>query len=256
MGQTVLVTGGTGTLGRAVVARLLAAGADVRVASRGAQPAGTRPYAWRTVDYRTGAGLDAAVAGVDAIVHCATSYRAEVALARTVTEAARRAGCPHLVYISIVGVDRVPFFYYRGKLDAERVVRESGLPWTVQRATQFHDLLFSGIRALATSPIVPVPAGLRFQPVDVGTVADRLVEPVLGQPVGAAPDLGGPITQELTDLVRDYLRATRRSRPILPIPLPGRMVREVRAGALTAPDHRVGTVTFAEFLADQVPSIH
>ncbi|MDQ3990030.1 MAG: NAD(P)H-binding protein, partial [Actinomycetota bacterium] len=132
----VLVTGGTGTLGRAVVARLRDGGHQVRVASR-------RPGAARVVvDLCSGAGVDGAVAGVDAIVHCATTDgAADVPLTRTLVDGARRAGTPHLVFVSIVGVDRIPLGYYRAKLAAERVVEESELGWTVLRATQFHDLI-------------------------------------------------------------------------------------------------------------------
>ncbi|HEX3787901.1 MAG TPA: SDR family oxidoreductase [Pseudonocardiaceae bacterium] len=251
MAKTILVTGGTGTLGRAVVTRLVAAGAEVRVASRGAEPTeGQRPYTWHMVDYRTGAGVDDAVAGVDVIVHCVTGMRTEADVTRRLATAALAAGGPHLVYISIVGVDKVPFGYYRGKLAAEQVVRASGLPWTIQRATQFHGFVLAGIRALARLPIMPVPTGIRVQTIDVGEVADRLVEQALGEPAGAAPDLGGPAVQDFADLTRAYFQATGRSRPMLPIRLPGKVVRTVRAGGLTTPEHAEGRISFAEFLTN------
>ena len=126
--RPVLVTGGTGTLGRVVVARLLDAGRDARVASR-------RPGAATAVaDLRSGAGVDEAVAGADAMVHCATtSGAADVAVTRTLVDAARRADTPHLVFISIVGVDGIPLGYYRAKLAAERVIEDAGLGWTILR---------------------------------------------------------------------------------------------------------------------------
>ena len=105
------------------------------------------------------------------------------------------------MYISVVGADRVPvvsgidramFGYFASKRAAERVVADSGLPWTTLRATQFHDLILTVARQLAKLPVMPVPAGVRFQPVDAGEVAARLVELALGAPAGLVPDLAGP----------------------------------------------------------------
>ncbi|SFO50446.1 NAD(P)H-binding [Saccharopolyspora antimicrobica] len=133
MRKPILVTGGTGTLGSVVVQRLLDTGQDVRVLSRRPGSTGTARE-WATGDLRTGAGIDAATSGVDVIVHCATTLSSkDVAATERLIGAARRNGEPHLVYISIVGVDRVPLFYYRAKLEAEERVRNSGLPWTILR---------------------------------------------------------------------------------------------------------------------------
>jgi uncharacterized protein YbjT (DUF2867 family) len=107
------------------------------------------------------------------------------------------------------------------------------------------------VRQLARLPVVPVPAGWRVQPVDTGEVADRLVELALGAPAGLVPDLGGPRVYELADLVRSYLRATHRHRPILPVWTPGRAARAFRAGANLAPDRAVGRRTWEVFLAER-----
>lgn len=155
MEQSVLVTGGTGTLGRAVVQRLLdaaPAGARltdgrpaVRVLSRRSRSAADdRPYDWATGDLRSGEGIDAAVTGADVVIHCATTLgRGDVEATRRLTDAVARQpdGSPHLVHISIVGIDRIPLGYYRAKLEAERIIESSQVPWTILRATQFHDLI-------------------------------------------------------------------------------------------------------------------
>ncbi len=240
----VLVTGGTGTLGSAVVARLRDDGHQVRVASR-------HPGAGRVVvDLRSGAGVDGAVTGVDTIVHCATTNgAADVEVTRTLVDGARRAGTPHLVFISIVGVDRIPLGYYRAKLAAERVVEESGLGWTVLRATQFHDLVARLWRVQRRSPVIVSPASTSIQPVEVRDVAARLVELATGTPAGRVPDLGGPEVREAGDLARTYLRATGYRRAILPVRFPGAAAAAYRRGHhLTVP--RPGT-TFDEFLAER-----
>jgi len=256
----VLVTGGTGTLGRLVVPRLQEAGVRVRVLSRrGHEPREGIEYL--TGDLATGAGLDAAVAGVQTIVHCAGSAKGDDDKARNLVQAASRAGTPHLVYISVVGADRIPvvsaadralFGYFAAKRAAERTVADSGLPWTTLRATQFHDLALMVVGQMAKLPVIPVPAGFRFQPVDTGDVAARLVELSLGRPAGLVPDIAGPRVYRMDELIRGYLRATHRHRLLLPIRLPGKAARAVRAGANLAPDAVGGHRTWEEFLAERL----
>src|ERR1022692_632134 len=148
MTAPILVTGGTGTLGRLVVRRLREAGRQVRVLSR-RDHADAGGVQFVTGDLANRAGIEQAVDGVGTIVHCASSRTGDAdATANLVRAALSRAGTPHLVYVSIVGVDRLPFSYYRSKLDSERVVTESGLPWTILRATQFYDLILTGARRL------------------------------------------------------------------------------------------------------------
>jgi uncharacterized protein YbjT (DUF2867 family) len=243
--NSVLVTGGTGTVGRIVVDHLTTAGKDVRILSRGRRPPQRTDVRHVVGDVQTGDGLDAALDGVDTIVHCV--YPSEHLVA-----AAKRAGSPHLVYVSIVGIDRVPFGLYRKMLANERVIAESGLPWTVMRATQFHDLIAFILRMLAKPPVMALPSGLRFQPVDVRDVGERLARLALGEPVGRAPDFGGPQVRALDDLARSYLAIVGKRRLIVPIGLPGKVFGAVRAGALTAPQHAAGTITFERYLREQV----
>ncbi|EFL30804.1 dTDP-4-dehydrorhamnose reductase [Streptomyces viridochromogenes DSM 40736] len=240
--STILVTGGTGTLGRLVVERLRADGHEVRVLSRHAQP-----YA---VDLREGGGaLDAAVSGVDTIVHCASSPKGDEQAAAHLIRAARGAGVAHLVHISIVGVDRVPFRYYRSKLAVERLIEESGIGWSVLRATQFHDLLVMLLQVLSKLPVLLLPAGVRDQPVEVDEVADRLAGLAAGAPAGRVEDMGGPEVRTLESLARAYLKATGRRRAVVNVPLWGAAYRGFRDGGHLAPRQAVGTGTFEEYLA-------
>jgi len=243
----ILVTGGTGTLGRVVAERLLEGGHEVRVLSRRPAPPDTA-YAWRTGDLRDGSGLDVAVAGVDTIVHCATTVRGEVDATARLLRAA--SGVRHLVYISIVGVDRIPFFYYQAKLRSERLVEASGVPWTIQRATQFHDLIASIAEAQKRLPAVLTLKG-RFQPVDVRDVADRLITLALGEPAGRVEDMGGPEVRDSAELARTYLRAAGRRRRVLALRVPGAAARALREGANLTPEHATGKITFDRFLAER-----
>jgi uncharacterized protein YbjT (DUF2867 family) len=164
--------------------------------------------------------------------------------------AAKRAGSPHLVYTSIVGSDRVPV--YRRKVADEKLIASSGLPWTVLRATQFHDLIAVLLRMLAKPPVLALPAGWSFQPVDVREVGERLARLALGEPAGRAPDFGGPQIRAVSDLARSYLAMVGKRRPIMPVWLPGRVFRAYRAGGHLAPEHAEGTITFEQYLTEQL----
>jgi uncharacterized protein YbjT (DUF2867 family) len=249
----VVVTGGTGTLGRRVVERLVAAGRPVRVVSRrphpGGLPAGVE---FVRADLHRRGDADVAVAGAAVVVQCATTYGPrDVALARNVVAAGRSAGRPHVVDVSIVGVDRIPILYYRAKLEVERLLASSGLPWTVLRATQFHDLVARLFDLQRRSPVTVVPAGVRVQPVDVRDVATRLASLAGGAPAGRVPDIGGPEIHELRALAVHYQRVRGGRRPVVPVGLPGAAVRAFRAGANLAPGNAVAGTTFTAYLTER-----
>ena len=262
MKSSILVTGGTGTLGRHVVRRLRGAGCDVRVLSRRGREA-EDGIQFMTGDLATGEGIEPAVDGIAAIVHCAGGPKGDADMTRNlVREASSQTRPPHLVYISVVGADRIPvvsrvdrtmFGYFESKREAERVVDDSGLPFTTLRATQFHDLILTVAQTLAKLPVAPVPAGFRVQPVEADEVASRLVELALGEPAGLVPEMGGPRVYGAAELLGGYLRAAkRRRRPIVPLWLPGEAARVFRAGANLAFEGAVGHRSWEEFLAERV----
>ena len=260
MTSRILVTGGTGTLGRHVVPRLRDAGCDVRVLSRRTHEAADG-IEYVTGDLLKDEGIQAAVDGAGIIVHCAGSFKSDVEMTRNLVRAASRAGAQHLVYISVIGADRIPlvsgidrtmFGYFGSKLAAERVVADSGLPWTTLRDAQFYDLLLKVAQQMTKLPLIPVPAGFRFQPVDTGEVAARLVELALGTSAGLAPDIAGPRVYRAADLLRGYLRARRKHRLMVPVRVPGKAARALRAGANLAPERAVGHRTWEDFLAERV----
>lgn len=248
MAAPILVTGGTGRLGRLVVARLVDAGCDVRVLAR--HERGTPPgVAFFTGDLRSGAGVAAAVRSAAAVIHCATANKGDAEATGNLVTAAAEAGCGHVVYVSIVGIDHIASWGYpKAKLESERIVADGGVPWTILRVTQFYDYILTNVKRLAKLPVSPVPAGFRVQPVDPGEVAARLVELALGKPAGRVADLAGPEVTSWTDVLRSYLEATHRRRWTVPVLIPG--TRAVRDGALLPqPGHTVGTRTWEQFLS-------
>lgn len=259
MTSRILVTGGTGRLGRQLVPRLRAADSKVRALSRSAHP-DADGVEWVTGDLVTGAGIDAAVDGADIIVHCAGTAKPDQDRAQTANliRAAARIRPAHLLKISVVGADRIPvasrtdramFGYFAFMRETEQAVADSGIPWTILRATQFFELIEIVGGALARLPAAPVPAGIRFQPVDSRDVADRMAELALGAPAGLTPDFGGPRVYPMGDLVRGYLSARGKRRPQLPVRLPGRAARAVRDGANLVQGGTTGTRTWEDYLA-------
>ena len=211
-------------------------------------------------DLETGAGIDAAVAGVEIVVHGAGSAKGDAAKADTLVAALQREGAArHLLYMSVVGADTTPVVssidrstlgYFEAKHKAELSVVESGIPFTILRATQFHSFFVAIVELGLRLPFVPSFAGFRYQPVDVRDVAERLAELTLGQPAGVVDDMGGPRVYPMNDLLRDYLRAIGRRRLVIPMRVPGGAARAQRAGANLARDHATGTRTWEEFIAE------
>lgn len=241
----VAVAGGTGLVGRLVVAALDGAGHEPVVLARS-----------RGVDVTTGAGLDPALAGVEAVIDVSnlTTTRRQrsvdffTAATTRLLDSGRRAGVRHHVALSVVGADRVDFGYYLGKRRQEELLLESGAPVSVLRATQFHE--FAGqLLDRSGGPVAVVPR-MRMQPVAAREVADALVALATGPAVGLAAELAGPRPEQLVELTRRMLAARRSRRLLLPVRLPGAVGRGMVGGALlpAGPGPR-GRQTFEQWLA-------
>lgn len=257
--ELVLVTGGSGGLGRRVVARLRSAGREVRVLSRSAHQS-QDGIEYVVGDLVSNQGVEAAVAGTSVVVHCAGvgKIKEDTAQAQNLVSAARRSGVKHLVSVSVVGAERIPvtsavdrsmFAYFASQRAKEVVIEGSGLPWTNLRASQFYDgFILVMLRGLAKMPIVPLPAETRFQPVEADEVADALVALASRAPAGQVPDFAGPEIHDAEYLLRSYLESIGKHRPVVRIKMPGAAAASIRAGANLAPDRAVGKRRWADFL--------
>jgi uncharacterized protein YbjT (DUF2867 family) len=246
----VLVTGGTGTLGTPLVALLAARGHEVRSLSRHRPLPGDAADAARVTQVRanvqTGEGLGDAVAGVDAVIHAATSSRMSRAVELEGTAnvmAAAAEVSAHLVYVSIVGVDKMSFAYYRAKRDAERLVETGSARWTIQRATQFHHL----IDRFLGWPLFPVTRHMAFQPVDVGEVGERLADLVDAGPTGRAEDFGGPAVVPIRQLAALRRTIVGSSATLVRVPALGPLAG-FDQGRHLCPDHAAGHLTWEQWL--------
>ena len=246
------MTGASGVLGSRVSRIAVERGHTVRRLSRRARDGA----GWSVGDVTSGAGLDEAAIGVDAIVHCASDPRrhnvTDVNGTRRVIAAARAAGDAHLVFPGIVGSDVIPLGYYRSKTVAERAVEESGLPHTIQRFTQFHELLWMVLSILTKSPLTIVPNDTRFQVLDSAAAAQHLVAAVERGPEGRLPDLGGPTAYDVRDLARSVATALGRKRKVVGLNAPGLVGAAFRAGGNLTPNRDEHGTTWNTFIAIKV----
>jgi uncharacterized protein YbjT (DUF2867 family) len=243
----IVVAGGTGVVGSRIVQALRADGHEAAPLSR------------RTgVDLTTGEGLDAALGGVDAVVDAANvttlSAHAAIRFFETATgnlvAASARAGVSHLVLLSIVGIDRMPYDYYAGKLAQERVVEAADVPWTILRATQFHEFAGQLFDRAKAGPLHLAPRA-RVQPVAAREVGAHLAALAAGEPQGRVADLAGPREEALDEMVKAYARRTGRRGWIPSVSLPGAQMKAMRAGlALPGSDAVLATQTFADWLRE------
>lgn len=242
----IAVAGGTGTVGHHVVDIARERGHEALVLSRGTG-----------IDLVSGDGLGRALAGVDVVVDAASvatqsakvSERFFGAVTANLLAAEQTAGVAHHIALSIVGSDKAPYGYYAGKAVQERLVREGSIPWTILRATQFHEFAQQLYGRVDIGPIHLVPT-MVSQPVAAHEVGLRLVELAETGPAGLATDLAGPETLRMAHMVRAYANATGGTGPILQIPLPGGFGKAMRDGSTEAgPDADRGTQTFAEWIA-------
>ena len=253
--QRVLITGGAGALGREMINLLTPQDYTVRVMSRRSRPV-TQPaeIEWAQADLGTGVGISEAVAGVDTIVHAATNFissgKVDVAGTKRLLDAARAADVSHVLYVSIVGIERTPFIYYRKKLKAEALVQESGIPWSIQRAAQFYPFIDVLLRVFIHWPVALLPTDFQSQPMDIREAAEHMVASVIAGPGGRLPDIGGPEVRTLGDLAQSWMQARGLRRPIARLPLPGKTAAAFRNGYITCPEHTDGKMTWEEWLQE------
>ena len=261
MDKPILVTGGTNILGRLVVARLREAGRDVRALSRHGDAGSNGGVEFVTGDLATGAGVEAAVDGDRG--HRALRRQPRRRRRHDAEPGSRSIAerFPASVYISVVGADRIPvrsrvhramFGYFGSKLAAEQVVTGSGIPWTTLRATQFQQSFLAVARGMAKMPVIPVPRGFRFQPIDAARSRRGSPDRPSPSPPAWSPKSAGRRCSAWASLIRIYLEATHQRRLMASVPTIGGAAAAVRAGANLTPDGGVGRTTWQDFVAGRV----
>jgi uncharacterized protein YbjT (DUF2867 family) len=246
------MTGASGGLGRELLPRLKANGYEVRGTGRRADP-GIRGVEWAPSNLITGDGLADAVRGVDTVIHAASSpfedtWQIDAEGTSRLLEMCERGNVRHIIYISIVGVDKIPMDYYKAKLSAEERIEAGRVPWTIQRAGQFYSLVDFIIARMARFPLIALPTDWKGQPVDTGEASDIFADLVRRGPSGRAPEFGGPKIRQLGEMAREWKIARGVKKPIIPLPTFGKVAAGFKAGYNTVPNNRVGALQWEDWL--------
>ncbi|MEZ4668742.1 MAG: NAD(P)H-binding protein [Anaerolineae bacterium] len=252
----ILITGGSGTLGQEIVQQLETTSNTVRIMSRKAAPPDVK-IEWAQADLETGEGITEALRDVDIIINSASqalkANKVDIEGTRQMLAQARSCGVKHIIHISIVGIDRLSSYpYYQSKLEAEKVIMESGMPYSIARITQFHTLLdtfLSPLRKLPWTPLFSLPPTSLFQLIDPSEAAEYLMPFISEVPTGRIPDVGGPEVLALDEIAKLWLKAQNMWRPHFHLPI---MLREtgegLRHGYNTVPENKYGQITWADYL--------
>ncbi len=252
--SSILLTGATGVLGTALQPKLRDAGHQVRAASRSPPTEGAGD--WVTLDLTTGEGMSQALKDIDVVVHAASDARGDseavdVRGTDRLVDAAAAASVDNFVYVSIVGIDEIPYSYYKHKLEAEATVESSDVPATIVRITQFYPFVASLLSMVARLPVWPLPTKFRLQPIDVEEAAAAVTDYATESPAGRVPDVGGPEVATVRSLAERYRSVRGMRRPIVRLPIPGATARAFRRGEATCPEQRIGERQWDEWLEAQ-----
>lgn len=240
----ILVTGASGVLGAHVARVASERGHGVRRLSR------VERDGWIEGDVTTGAGLAEAIDGTDAIIHCATNPRRHKETDLRGTETLLQvAGGRHVVFPGIVGCDVIPLGYYLSKTATEETLEASGSPVTIQRFTQFHDLLWTRLSRRVRWPIALVPNHTRFQLLDASVAARHLVEAAERPAAGRLRDVGGPTVYDVRELARSVAAALDRKTRIVRVNRPGLVGAAFRAGGNLTENRDESGPTWNDYVA-------
>ncbi|EKN70942.1 nmra-like family protein [Neobacillus bataviensis LMG 21833] len=250
----ILVTGSTGQLGSALLNQLKGSDYKVKVTSR-RKPEGIGHFDWVYSDLLSGEGLDDAIKDVDVIIHAATSpikNSKNIEVTGFENFLSKLQHIKHFIYPSIVGIEEIPLKYYKLKYEAEELLRNSSIPYTTVRATQFHGFVENLLLSKPLFKRYVIPGSIKFQSVSVGEFAEHLIDLINKDPQGRTNDFGGPDIMTLREMAELKIKINNETNKVLSISLPGKLYKSFRDGKNTCYSRKVGKITFEEHLGNKI----
>ena len=242
----IVVIGGTGLIGSKTVERLRKKGHEVIAASPNSG-----------VNTITGEGLAEALAGTQVVIDLANSpsFEDEAVLeffetsGRNLAAAEAKAGVHHHVALSIVGTERLPDSgYMRAKMAQERLIKASGIPYTIVHSTQFFEFLGGIAQSAIVGDVIRLPS-VSFQPIASDDVADVMADVALAPPLNGTIDIAGPERERFNEFVARFLKETKDPRKVIADPHALYFGTELEDGSLVpAGKARIGAIRFEEWL--------
>ncbi|MFJ5760622.1 SDR family oxidoreductase [Neobacillus sp. NPDC093182] len=249
----VLITGATGQLGLALLKQLKNTDYNVKITSR--RKLENFNFECVYSDLLTGEGLKEAVNDVDVIIHAATSPRKDsdiidVSGLKKLLDISQ--DIKHFIYPSIVGIEDIPMKYYRNKYQAEELLKNSSVPHTIVRASQFHSFVENLFLSKSLFKRYLVPGEIKFQSVDVDEFAAHLIQMSEEIPKGKTEDFGGPEILTLREMAELKIKVNNESNKVVNLSFPGKLYKSFLEGKNTNEHQKVGKITFEEYLRNRV----
>jgi uncharacterized protein YbjT (DUF2867 family) len=248
----ILVTGSTGQLGTALLNQLKDSEYEVKITSR-RKPEGIGPFEWVYSDLLSGEGLEEAVKDVEVIIHAATSPLKNsrlIEVSGLEKFLSKLQHIKHFIYPSIVGIDEIPMKYYKLKYEAEELLKNSSIPYTIVRGTQFHSFVENLLLSKPLFKRYVIPGNIKFQSIDVGEFANHLIDIIKIGPQGRTDDFGGPEINMLREMAELKIKINNETNKVLSISLPGKLYKSFSAGKNTNFSRKIGKITFEEYLRE------
>jgi uncharacterized protein YbjT (DUF2867 family) len=245
----ILVTGATGQLGSALLRQLKDSDYEVKLTSR-RKPENIGDINWVYSDLLSGEGLEEAIKDIDVVIHAATSPMKNSEIIDVTGFGKfldKLENIKHFIYPSIVGIEDIPMKYYKHKLEAEALLKNSAVPYSIVRATQFHSFVES---LLLSKPLVNryiIPGNMKFQSVDVDEFANHLTSLIDLEPQGKIDDFGGPQIMTLREMAEQKIKINNEKNKVFSFSLPGKLYGAFLEGKNTNTDQR-GKITFEDYL--------
>lgn len=189
----------------------------------------------------------------DVVIHCASNPResdmVDIKGTENLLEAVGNGNVKNFIYISIVGVDKATYRYYQDKRRAEELVINSGVPYTILRITQFHDFVLNRILDAGNeNDVIVIPAGLKFQPIDLVDVCKRIGELIESGPANSILQIGGPEIMEIEEIVQQYQTIMKRARRIEMTSTLNDFRKLFTTGINLCPDQKWGSISWKDYL--------
>lgn len=253
----ILITGGTGKLGQELSKQLINKGFQVTILSTQQNPDIQYCSNIHTGNLTDISSLKNAVLNSDIIIHCASNPRnskvIDIEGTKNLLQITSQKQLNHFIYISIVGVDKSMFPYYQSKLEVEKLIQESNLPWSILRATQFHDMILDRfIKPFDEKTVsLKIPQGMQFQSVAIEDVANKLFSLAIGSYTNTIETIAGPEIYTIEEMTRIYLNILDRKDKIEPKMYEEDIYKLFRSGVNLCPDYAFGKITWKDFLVQK-----
>jgi uncharacterized protein YbjT (DUF2867 family) len=250
----ILVTGASGMLGRHLCRVLHEHDISFRAASRN-KPRLDFEIDYIKMDLDTGKGLEDALKGIKYIFHLASRGmdKKQITDAESTKRILKTCGSriSHFIYISIVGIDKIPFGYYIDKLNAEENILASGIPFTILRATQFHDFIDMLLKIQGRFPVYFLPKKFKFQTIETPAAAKELLKIYNNGPKDDIINIGGPRVMNWGEMAKSWAKAGNLNKLFINLPLPGKAANGFRHGYNTCDEKSEYSNTWEEYLKNK-----